>query len=196
MGEPIYTATATSSGDGRNGWVRTAEGYIDQRVRIPSSFGGQGGATNPEELFAAAYAVCFTTHFDLLRRVSMSRSVTTRQLMWRSASALTNQLRAQSYDHCAFARRRHCTSRGAAGGGPPDLPVFQGDAWQYSGRPPKRVGTALTMAAAPGAETYRDAHAVLAVLAVLAGRLPPSGLYVRKGAHDIPDHLHIRLPRS
>jgi hypothetical protein len=46
------------------------------------------------------------------------------------------------------------------------------------------------MAAAPGAETCRDAHAVL------AGRLPPSGLYVRKGAHDIPDHLHIRLPRS
>ena len=59
MAEPIYTATATSSGDGRNGFVRSAEGYIDQNVRIPSSFGGPGGATNPEELFAAAYAVCF-----------------------------------------------------------------------------------------------------------------------------------------
>lgn len=59
MVEPIYTATATSSGDGRNGHVRSAEGFVDQSVKIPSSFGGPGGATNPEELFAAAYAVCF-----------------------------------------------------------------------------------------------------------------------------------------
>jgi lipoyl-dependent peroxiredoxin len=72
MGEPIYTATATSSGDGRNGWVRTAEGYIDQGVRIPSSFGGQGGATNPEELFAAAYAVCF---HNALRLVAKGKHV-------------------------------------------------------------------------------------------------------------------------
>jgi Ohr subfamily peroxiredoxin len=68
MAEPIYTATATSSGDGRNGFVRSAEGHIDQSVRIPSSFGGPGGATNPEELFAAAYAVCFHNALRLVAK--------------------------------------------------------------------------------------------------------------------------------
>jgi Ohr subfamily peroxiredoxin len=68
MVEPIYTATATSSGDGRNGFVRSAEGHIDQNVRIPSSFGGPGGATNPEELFAAAYAVCFHNALRLVAK--------------------------------------------------------------------------------------------------------------------------------
>jgi Ohr subfamily peroxiredoxin len=72
MAEPTYTATATSSGDGRNGHVRSAEGHIDQGVRIPSSFGGPGGATNPEELFAAAYAVCF---HNALRLVAKDKGV-------------------------------------------------------------------------------------------------------------------------
>jgi Ohr subfamily peroxiredoxin len=72
MVEPIYTATATSSGDGRSGAVRSTEGYIDQNVRIPSSFGGPGGATNPEELFAAAYAVCF---HNALRIVAKDKSI-------------------------------------------------------------------------------------------------------------------------
>jgi len=68
MAEPIYTATATSSGDGRNGSVRSADGHIDQDVKIPSSFGGPGGATNPEELFAAAYAVCFHNALRLVAK--------------------------------------------------------------------------------------------------------------------------------
>jgi osmotically inducible protein OsmC len=72
MADVIYTATATSSGDGRNGSVRSTEGHIDQNVRIPTSFGGPGGATNPEELFAAAYAVCF---HNALRLVAKDKGV-------------------------------------------------------------------------------------------------------------------------
>ena len=68
MAEPIYTARATSSGDGRNGWVRSAEGHIDQDVKILTSFGGPGGATNPEELFAAAYAACFHNALRLVAK--------------------------------------------------------------------------------------------------------------------------------
>lgn len=55
----VYTAVATSTGDGRNGHVRASDGLIDSDVRTPKEMGGEGGATNPEQLFAAGYAACF-----------------------------------------------------------------------------------------------------------------------------------------
>ena len=55
----LYTAVATSTGDGRNGHVRSTDGLVDTDVRIPVEMGGAGGATNPEQLFAAGYAACF-----------------------------------------------------------------------------------------------------------------------------------------
>lgn len=55
----LYTAIATASGDGRNGHTRSSDGLLDVAVRIPAEIGGQGGATNPEQLFAAGYAACF-----------------------------------------------------------------------------------------------------------------------------------------
>jgi Ohr subfamily peroxiredoxin len=59
MAEAIYTAEATSSGGGRDGRVRSSDGIIDQDLKMPPALGGPGGATNPEQLFAAAYATCF-----------------------------------------------------------------------------------------------------------------------------------------
>ncbi|HXV94297.1 MAG TPA: organic hydroperoxide resistance protein, partial [Pseudonocardia sp.] len=53
MTEAIYTATATSTGGGRDGHVRSDDGIIDQDVTMPKALGGPGGATNPEQLFAA-----------------------------------------------------------------------------------------------------------------------------------------------
>jgi Ohr subfamily peroxiredoxin len=55
----LYTTTAHSTGDGRNGHVQSDDGFVDMDVRIPTEMGGAGGATNPEELFAAGYAACF-----------------------------------------------------------------------------------------------------------------------------------------
>jgi Ohr subfamily peroxiredoxin len=55
----VYTAVATASGDGRNGHVHSSDGILDADVRIPQEMGGPGGATNPEQLFAAGYAACF-----------------------------------------------------------------------------------------------------------------------------------------
>lgn len=55
----VYTAVSTSTGDGRNGHVRTNDGLIDADVRTPQEMGGEGGATNPEQLFASGYAACF-----------------------------------------------------------------------------------------------------------------------------------------
>ncbi|HSK61278.1 MAG TPA: organic hydroperoxide resistance protein [Actinomycetospora sp.] len=54
-----YTAEATSSGDARNGHVRSSDGVIDQDMTMPKEMGGPGGGTNPEQLFAAGYAACF-----------------------------------------------------------------------------------------------------------------------------------------
>ena len=55
----LYTAEATSTGDGRNGHVATSDGRIDLDLAFPPELGGTGAGANPEELFAAAYAACF-----------------------------------------------------------------------------------------------------------------------------------------
>jgi osmotically inducible protein OsmC len=68
----VYTAEATSSGGGRNGRVRSDDGIIDQDVKQPPALGGPGGATNPEQLFAAAYAACF---HGALRKVAKDQGV-------------------------------------------------------------------------------------------------------------------------
>lgn len=57
--ETKYTAEAVSTGDARNGHVRSSDGLVDQDLRMPKELGGAGGASNPEQLFAAGYAACF-----------------------------------------------------------------------------------------------------------------------------------------
>lgn len=64
--QPIYTATATATGDGRNGHTASEDGMLDLDVRIPTEMGGPGGATNPEQLFAAGYAACFHSALKLV----------------------------------------------------------------------------------------------------------------------------------
>ena len=55
---PLYTAKATATG-GRSGSVKTDDGLLDLQLAVPTQMGGKGGATNPEQLFAAGYAACF-----------------------------------------------------------------------------------------------------------------------------------------
>jgi len=55
----LYTAVATAIGDGRNGRATSSDGQLDVRLAAPMELGGGGGATNPEQLFAAGYAACF-----------------------------------------------------------------------------------------------------------------------------------------
>ena len=45
--QAIYTATATATGDGRNGRTESEDGLLAVDVRIPKEMGGPGGATNP-----------------------------------------------------------------------------------------------------------------------------------------------------
>ena len=62
----IYTAVATATGEGRNGHARSSDGLVDVDLAIPKEMGGAGGATNPEQLFAAGYAACFHSALKLV----------------------------------------------------------------------------------------------------------------------------------
>lgn len=64
--ETLYTASAVATGDGRNGHVQSTDRLIDLDVRVPVEMGGPGGATNPEQLFAAGYAACFHSALRLV----------------------------------------------------------------------------------------------------------------------------------
>ncbi len=64
----LYTASATATGDGRSGHVRSSDGVLDLDLAVPKELGGPGGATNPEQLFAAGYAACFHSALKLVAR--------------------------------------------------------------------------------------------------------------------------------
>ena len=54
----LYSTEARAVG-GRAGHVRTNDGLLSVDLAMPKELGGKGGATNPEQLFAAGYAACF-----------------------------------------------------------------------------------------------------------------------------------------
>ncbi|WP_144125203.1 organic hydroperoxide resistance protein [Catellatospora sichuanensis] len=64
----LYTAVATATGDGRDGKVRSSDGLLETAVATSVELGGTGGATNPEQLFAAGYAACFHSALRLVAR--------------------------------------------------------------------------------------------------------------------------------
>jgi len=59
MSKPLYTAEAHVTGGRANGHGRTSDGLLEVDLRLPAEMGGEGGATNPEQLFAVGYAACF-----------------------------------------------------------------------------------------------------------------------------------------
>lgn len=67
MSAPLYTAIATSTGEGRaGGRAVTDDGLLDVTLALPKSLGGPGGATNPEQLFAAGWSSCFHSALKLV----------------------------------------------------------------------------------------------------------------------------------
>jgi Ohr subfamily peroxiredoxin len=56
--ETLYTATVSNVG-GREGDVKSLDGILDLTVKRPVEMHGEGGAVNPEMLFAAAYSACY-----------------------------------------------------------------------------------------------------------------------------------------
>ncbi len=54
----LYSTVVTAIG-GRSGTVKSDDGLLEIGLAMPNGLGGKGGATNPEQLFAAGYAACF-----------------------------------------------------------------------------------------------------------------------------------------
>ncbi len=59
MAKVVYTAEATVTGGRAEGHGQTTDGQLDVQLRLPSEMGGDGGGTNPEQLFAVGFAACF-----------------------------------------------------------------------------------------------------------------------------------------
>ncbi len=56
----LYTAQVHVTG-GRDGRARAADGAFDLKLALPKTLGGSGDGANPEQLFAAGFAGCFTS---------------------------------------------------------------------------------------------------------------------------------------
>jgi Ohr subfamily peroxiredoxin len=59
MAKTLYTAEASVTGGRADGHGKTTDGALEVDLRLPTEMGGQGGGTNPEQLFAVGYAACF-----------------------------------------------------------------------------------------------------------------------------------------
>src|SRR6201985_1419399 len=68
MARVLYTAEATVTGGRANGHGRTTDGALDVQLRAPKEMGGEGGGTNPEQLFAVGYAACFEGAIGVIGR--------------------------------------------------------------------------------------------------------------------------------
>ena len=64
MAKVVYTAEATVTGGREHGHGRTTDGELDIQLRPP----GEGGGTNPEQLFAVGYAACFEGALNVAAR--------------------------------------------------------------------------------------------------------------------------------
>jgi lipoyl-dependent peroxiredoxin len=63
-----YEARATVDWRGFGGSVESSSGMLATATAAQVELGGPGGATNPEELFAAAHANCFTSTLTSMAR--------------------------------------------------------------------------------------------------------------------------------
>jgi osmotically inducible protein OsmC len=68
MAGKLYTAKAHVTGGRAEGHGRTSDGALEVDLRLPSEMGGQGGGTNPEQLFAVGYAACFEGALGVVAR--------------------------------------------------------------------------------------------------------------------------------
>src|SRR5690606_28004750 len=64
----LYTATVQVTGGRRGGIARSSDKILDLPLQAPREPGGPGGATDPEQLFAAAYAACYTSALGVVAR--------------------------------------------------------------------------------------------------------------------------------
>lgn len=64
----LYTAEAHVTGGRVQGHGRTSDGALEVELRSPKELGGEGGGTNPEQLFAIGFASCFESAVGAVAR--------------------------------------------------------------------------------------------------------------------------------
>jgi osmotically inducible protein OsmC len=68
MAKVIYTAEAQVTGGRAAGHGASSDGALAVDLRTPAELGGEGGGTNPEQLFAVGYASCFESALGVVAR--------------------------------------------------------------------------------------------------------------------------------
>lgn len=68
MATVLYTAQAHVDGGRVDGHGGTSDGGVVVDFRSPTEMGGDGGGTNPEQLFALGYASCFSSSLARVAR--------------------------------------------------------------------------------------------------------------------------------
>ena len=61
MANVLYTAHAHVTGGRISGHGKTSDGELEVDIRVPKELGGEGGGTNPEELFAVGFEGALAT---------------------------------------------------------------------------------------------------------------------------------------
>ena len=80
----LYTAEAEVGGGRHEGSGRTSDGALDVALRVPKELGGDGGGTNPEQLFAVGFAACFDSAMKVVaarRKVDVSDTTIASRVM-------------------------------------------------------------------------------------------------------------------
>jgi Ohr subfamily peroxiredoxin len=68
MPKVLYTAQANVTGGRAEGHGASTDGALDVQLRVPPEMGGEGGGTNPEQLFAVGFASCFESALGVVAR--------------------------------------------------------------------------------------------------------------------------------
>jgi Ohr subfamily peroxiredoxin len=68
MAKTLYTAEAQVTGGRVKGHGKTTDGALEVDIRVPAELGGDGGGTNPEQLFAVGFAACFDSALGVMAR--------------------------------------------------------------------------------------------------------------------------------
>jgi lipoyl-dependent peroxiredoxin len=68
MARVLYTAEATVTGGRAAGHGQSTDAALDVQLRAPAEMGGEGGGTNPEQLFAVGFAACFESALGVVGR--------------------------------------------------------------------------------------------------------------------------------
>lgn len=68
MAKTLYTAKAHVTGGRAAGHGETSDGSLRVDMRMPPELGGEGGGTNPEQLFAIGFAACFESALGVVAR--------------------------------------------------------------------------------------------------------------------------------